>query len=83
MRGTLFAPDGAYVIWIRDISTVGALVSCKDALPINCDVIFKRGPIFAAAHIAWANETGRESNSTATSATMPLRQPLPLPSAAE
>ena len=30
MRGTLFAPDGAYVIWIRDISTVGALVTCKD-----------------------------------------------------
>jgi hypothetical protein len=58
MRGTLFTPDGAFVVWIRDISTTGALVSCKDRLPINCDVIFKRGTIFAAAHIAWSNETG-------------------------
>lgn len=79
MRGTLFAPDGAYVIWIRDISTVGALVTCKDRLPINCDVIFKRGPIFAAAHIAWANETGAGvkfyrdlSDDAVAAATLPL-----------
>jgi PilZ domain len=58
MKGTLFTPDGAYVVWIRDISTSGALVSCKDRLPTECDVIFKRGPIFAAAQIAWANDTG-------------------------
>jgi hypothetical protein len=58
MKGTLFTPDGAYTIWIRDVSNTGALVSCKDRLPIDCDVIFKRGPIFAAAHIAWSNETG-------------------------
>lgn len=58
MRGTLFTPDGAYVIWIRDISTTGALISCKDRLPTDCDVIFKRGPIFAAAHLAWVNDTG-------------------------
>ena len=32
MRGTLFTPDGAYVIWIRDISNTGALVTCKDRL---------------------------------------------------
>jgi len=84
MRGTLFAPDGAYVIWIRDISTVGALVTCKDRLPTNCDVIFKRGPIFAAAHIAWANETGagvkfyRDLSDDAVAAAT-----LSLPSAAE
>lgn len=79
MRGTLFTPDGAFVIWIRDISTVGALISCKDRLPTNCDVIFKRGPIFAAAHIAWANETGagvkfyRDLNDDAVAAaTLPL-----------
>src|SRR4051812_24693424 len=58
MRGTLFTPNGAYVIWIRDISNTGALISCKDRLPSDCDVILKRGPIFAAAHLAWANETG-------------------------
>jgi hypothetical protein len=49
MRGTLFTPDGAYVVWIRDISNTGALVTCKDRLPVECDVIFKRGPIRAPA----------------------------------
>lgn len=58
MRGTLFTPHGAFVIWIRDISNTGALISCKDKLPLDCDVIFKRGPIFAAAYVAWSNETG-------------------------
>jgi hypothetical protein len=58
MRGTVFGPNGAHVVWIRDISTDGALVAGDDALPANCDVIFKRGPIFAAGRIAWSNETG-------------------------
>ena len=58
MRGTVFSPDGAHVVWIRDISTDGALVAGDETLPANCDVIFKRGPIFAAGRIAWSNETG-------------------------
>jgi hypothetical protein len=58
MRGTVFGPNGAHIVWIRDISHDGALVSGDDRLPENCDVIFKRGPIFAAGHIAWANDTG-------------------------
>jgi hypothetical protein len=62
MRGTLFTPNGAFVVWIRDISSSGALVACKDRLPIDCDVMFKRGEIFAAAHIAWSNETGAGIN---------------------
>ncbi len=48
MRGTLFGPDGAHVVWIRDISADGALVSCDDRMTDGCDVIFKRGSIFAA-----------------------------------
>jgi hypothetical protein len=58
VRGTLFTPDGAFAVWVRDVSASGALISCKDRLPIGCDVIFKRGEIFAAAHVAWADETG-------------------------
>ena len=54
MRGTIYAPSGAATVWIRDISSDGALVSADDPLPAGCDVIFKRGPIFAAAQIAWS-----------------------------
>jgi hypothetical protein len=58
MRGTVFSPAGAHVVWIRDISSDGALVAGDDPLPNDCDVVFKRGSIFAAGHIAWSNETG-------------------------
>ncbi len=58
MRGTVYTPEGAAVVWIRDISAKGALVAGDDPLPVGCDVIFKRGTIFAAAHVAWSNETG-------------------------
>jgi len=58
VRGMLYTPNGAFVVWIRDISTAGALITSKDHLPSNSDVILKRGPVFVAGHIAWANETG-------------------------
>ena len=56
MRGTVFCPNGAHVVWIRDISSKGAMVSADDQLPQQCDVIFKRGQIFAAAHIRWSRD---------------------------
>lgn len=56
MRGTIFAPTGAHVVMIRDISNKSAIVSADDTLPEHCDVIFKRGPIFAAAKIAWSKD---------------------------
>ena len=59
MRGTIYAPTGAATVWIRDISSDGALISVDDPLPSGCDVIFKRGPIFAAASVAWSK--GRNS----------------------
>jgi hypothetical protein len=58
MRGTVYTPEGAAMVWIRDISSTGALVQGETRLPSECDVIFKRGPIFAAAKIAWSNDTG-------------------------
>lgn len=30
MRGTVFSPDGAHVVWIRDISNDGALIVGDD-----------------------------------------------------
>jgi hypothetical protein len=58
MRATVFTPQGAFVVWLRDISSSGALIAGDDRLPSNCDVIFKRGPLFAAARIVWSNDTG-------------------------
>src|SRR5215212_8596062 len=58
MRGTVFTPEGAFVVWLRDISSTGALIAGETRLPTDCDVIFKRGPIFAAAKVAWSNDTG-------------------------
>ncbi len=58
MRGTLYSPHGAHVIWIKDLSSSGALVSSQDRLPTECDVILKRGGIFVAGRVAWLNETG-------------------------
>jgi hypothetical protein len=58
MRGTIFSPDGAVVVKIREISQVGAHVCGEDPLPAECDVIFKRGTIFVAAHIRWSDRTG-------------------------
>ena len=57
MRGTVFAPSGAHLVWIRDVSRTGALVNSESPLAEDCDVIFKRGPIFAAAHVAWTKGT--------------------------
>jgi len=57
MRGTVYAPDGAHLVWIRDISRTGALVNSESALDEDCDVIFKRGPIFAAAQVVWTKGT--------------------------
>ncbi|HVM22435.1 MAG TPA: PilZ domain-containing protein [Sphingomicrobium sp.] len=55
MRATVFCKDGARVVRIRDLSTEGALIIAEDRLPVGTDVIFKRGPVFAAAQVAWAN----------------------------
>ena len=57
MRGTVYAPTGAHLVWIRDISRTGALVNSESPLAEDCDVIFKRGPIFAAAQVAWTKGT--------------------------
>jgi hypothetical protein len=56
MVGSLMTPDGARRVTIRDISRVGAQVACEEQIPANCDVLFKRGTLFAAAHVAWVNK---------------------------
>ena len=60
MTGTVFTPHGAHKVLIRDISPTGAQVIAKSPLPKQCDALFKRGTVFAAAYVAWSkdNEAG-------------------------
>jgi hypothetical protein len=58
MRATVYAPDGAFTVWIRDISNGEAQVTSETRLPVGCDVIVKRGPLFAAAYIARSDANG-------------------------
>jgi hypothetical protein len=58
MRGTLLSLHGEHAIWIKDISSGGAVVSSQDRLPANCDVVLKRGTIFVAGRIGPAGEGG-------------------------
>lgn len=51
MGGTLFTPDGAQRVRIRDISTTGAQVSGDAPIPHTCDAVFKRGSVFVATRV--------------------------------
>lgn len=52
ISGLLVTPAGERRITIRDISPTGAKVACRERLPGNCDVLLKRGELFAAARVA-------------------------------
>jgi hypothetical protein len=53
MTGVLLTPAGAQKVTLRDISRTGAhLVGTKD-VPADCDAVFRRGSLFAAAHVSW------------------------------
>ena len=54
MTGTVFTPDGARSVRVQDLSATGALVVSDASLAAGCDAIFKKGPIFAAARVAWS-----------------------------
>ena len=58
MRGMIFTPAGATNVLIRNISSNGARVSADDPPQAGCDIIFKRGPIFAAARVVDSDRSG-------------------------
>lgn len=55
IAGMLVTPAGDRKIMIRDISPGGAQVTCREKLPNNCDVLLKRGSLFAAARMVAVN----------------------------
>ena len=55
MTGVLVTPTGTQKVTIRDVSRSGAQVMSKDKIPNGCDILFKRGSLLAAAHVAWVS----------------------------
>ena len=53
MTGILTTPAGQKRIRIKNISRTGAQVASDEKIPADCDVLFKRGNLFAAARVAW------------------------------
>jgi len=56
MTGVLTTPAGQKRITIKNISRSGAQVASDETIPGDCDVLFKRGNLFAAGHVAWVAE---------------------------
>lgn len=54
LTAKLFTSDGVSNVRVRDLSKSGARVFAGRVLAADCDVIFKRGSIFAAARVVWS-----------------------------
>jgi hypothetical protein len=55
MKGVLMTADGAHEVTVRDISRTGAHVIGVRGLCEQCDAVFSRGELFAAALVAWVD----------------------------
>ena len=53
MKGVLMTVSGPHKVTVRDISRTGAHVIGVRGLLEDCDAVFCRGDLFAAAHVAW------------------------------
>ncbi len=49
----LHSRGGAADAWIRDLSSSGALVACKQPLAQGTPVVLARGDTVVAGHVAW------------------------------
>ncbi|MFL6720677.1 MAG: PilZ domain-containing protein [Sphingomonas sp.] len=55
MSATVVTSTGTHKVTIRDVSRTGVQIAAKDKMPLNTDVLFKRGSLSAAAHVTWVN----------------------------
>jgi hypothetical protein len=54
MRATLIGTDGAQTVRLRDLTSEGAGIACQAPLRSGSDVILRRGDLFIAARVVWA-----------------------------
>lgn len=55
LTAVLMTPTGVHNVRVRDISTEGARLHGSSKIPINCDAVLKRGELFVAARVVWAD----------------------------
>jgi hypothetical protein len=58
MKASLVNADGTHDVRVYDLTVSGARIACDRILPVDEDVIFKRGKLFVAARVAWSNRSG-------------------------
>ncbi len=56
MTGTLFTPDGALRVRLRDLSSTGSDVLAENPMLSDCDALFRKGPVFVAARVIWSRD---------------------------
>lgn len=57
MTATLISTDCVQKARIRDLTTNGAQIACDTPVNRGSDVVLKRGDLFIAARVAWAQGT--------------------------
>ena len=55
LRATLIATEGAQTVRLKDLTSEGAGIACQVPLSAGSDVILRRGDLFIAARVAWAD----------------------------
>ena len=56
MRATLVTAEGVQSARVRDLTSGGAGIVCDCPPEAGSDVILKRGDLFVAARVVWADE---------------------------
>ena len=57
MHAIIIGTDGEHRVRITDLTESGARLAASHGLRSGVDVIFKRGMLAVAAHVAWATRT--------------------------
>lgn len=58
MRATLIGTDGAQTVRVKDLTSEGAGIACQVPVEVGSDVILRRGDLFIAARVVWADGMG-------------------------
>lgn len=56
LTGTLMTPEGAVQVRVREISRSGAQIWVERPIRADCDAVYKRGSLFAAARVVWSED---------------------------